>query len=416
MGGNQSPGAISKRGTATLEATVANTLTSLIPKVISRGLPALRANAVTPRLATDYSFMIGGPGHEGNVLTIPTGATQAVATVTPGPTAPANVDHTAGSVSLTIDTHEDTRFHLTDQELSQIAADDTFVPLQMEMAFKAMGDNFDAALLALYVDIYGAAGTPGTAPFASSLAPWTGSTGGRKILMDQLSPVGPWGAVLDPAAEGNLLANATLLAANSRGTDEQVRTGRIGTALGVDWNMNQNVPTHTVGTLTNGTGMLAKVNDAAYTVGESTVDIDDTSLSGTVVAGDIFSVAGDTQTYAVTAGATAATNALAGMAFAPTSQVAWANNAVVTFLGGATGGTNHVANMVMHPGAFGYAFGTPPNNLSLNPTARRTVRDSVTGIPLRVRVVEQHYQTTWYIDYIYGVNTIRKELAVRLAG
>ena len=394
---------------------MANTLTNLIPKVISRGLPALRANAVTPRLCTDYSFMIGSSGNQGNTLTIPKGATQAVATVTPGPTAPANVDHTAGAATLTIDTHEDTRFHLTDQEMTQIDEDDNYIPLQLEMAFKAMGDNFDSALLALYKDIYGAAGTPGTTPFASNLTPWTGSSGGRKILQDQLSPVGPWGAVMDPAAEGNLLANSTLLGANTRGSAEQVNSGKIGSALGVDWNANQNVPTHTCGTLTNGTGMLAKVNDASYTVGESTVDIDDSSLTLSVAVGDIFTVAGDTQQYVVTAAATAGSNAIAGMAFKPTSQVAWADNAVVTFIGGATSNPDHVANLVMHPGAFGYAFGTPPAS-RVNSSAQRIVRDPMTGIPLRVRVVEQHYQTTWYVDYIYGVATIREELAVRLVG
>ena len=86
-----------------------------------------------------------------------------------------------------------------------------------------------------------------------------------------------------------------------------------------------------VGTLSNGTGMLAKVNDATYTVGDFTVDIDDTSLTGTVVAGDIFTVAGDAQQYVVTAGATASGNAIAGMAFTPASKVAWADDAVITF-------------------------------------------------------------------------------------
>tara|TARA_R110000765_G_scaffold109825_1_gene201027 strand:- start:59 stop:1159 length:1101 start_codon:yes stop_codon:yes gene_type:complete len=365
---------------------------------------------------TDYSFMIGGPGAKGNVLTIPKGAAQAVATITPSNAAPSNTDHTAGSETLTVDTWEGTSFHLSDQEMTQIDADNTFIPLQIAEAFKGMGDAFDAAALALYKDIYGASGTPGTAPFATTLGAWTGSGGARAILQDQLSPMGPLNSVLDSAAEGNLLGLSVIHAADSRGSDATMNSGQIGSALGVNWHNNQNVPTHTPGTLSDGTGMLALVNDASYTVGESTVDIDATSLSGTVVVGDIFTVAGDSQQYTVTAGATAGSNAIAGMAFKPTSQVAWANNAQITFIGGATSNPTHVANMVFHPGAFGYAFARPEADMAVDADMQTVIRDPVTGIPIRLMITREHYQTTWRLDYIYGVKTIREELACRIAG
>lgn len=391
---------------------MANTLN--LPKIIARGLPTLRENAVTPRLITDYSFLVGDDGVKGKVLTIPTGATQATAAITSSNTPPANVDHVAGTKTLTIDTHEGSYFHLSDQEKTQMDKDQSFVPLQMSEAFKSIANSVDANILALYKDVYGVSGTFGTTPFASNLAAWTG-TGARKVLIDQLSPVGPWNAVLDPSAEGNLMGLSQVQAANTRGNDATMRTGEIGSVLGASWFVNQSVPTHTCGTLTNGTGMLALVNDASYTVGETTVDIDSSSLSGSVAVGDIFTVAGDTQTYTITAAATAGSNALAGMAFLPASKVAWANNAIITFKDGGTSNPNHTPNLVFHPGAFGIAFASPESS-ALNPENEMIVRDDTSGIPIRVKVTEEYYQTTYRLDVMYGVATIRPEYACRIAG
>jgi len=221
--------------------------------------------------------------------------------------------------------------------------------------------------------------------------------------------------VLDPAAEGNLMGLSQVQAANTRGDDTTMRTGQIGSVLGATWHVNQSVPTHTCGTLTDGTGMLALVNDASYTVGESTVNVDATSLSGAVAIGDIFTVAGDTQQYVITAVGTASGNALAGMAFTPTSQVAWADNAQVTFKDGATSNPNHTPNLAFHPGAFGIAFARPEGE-SLNPENEMVVTDEVSGIPIRVKVTEEYYQRTYRLDVMYGVKTIRPEYAARIAG
>ena len=392
---------------------MANTVTAAIPKVIAAGLPALRENAFTPRLMTSYSHMFGNGVQQGDSVTIPKGAAQTVAAVTPSNTPPSNTDHALDSVTLTVNTWRKTDFYLTDKELTQINADSSYVPLQMSEAFKAIGNDFDGYALGLYDDIYGAAGTPGTTPFASDATAWRDA---RKLLNEQLAPMGGRNIVLDADAEANAMNLAQFRSAEQRGSATTIDSGLVGSAMGATWHMNQNVPTHTVGTLTNGTGMLAKVNDASYTVGESTVDIDDTSLSGTIVVGDVFTVAGDSQQYTVTAAATASGNAISGMAFTPTSKVAWADNAVVTFFGGATGGTNHVANLAFHPQAFGYAFARPDEVQAGDGEVSMVVTDPISGIPIRVCVTREYYQWTWRLDVLFGVVTVRPEFAVRIAG
>jgi len=390
---------------------MANTLTT-IPKVFARGLPALRENAVMPRLVTDYSFMIGNAGQRGDTLTIPVGASQTGAAITAAATAPANSDHVQTSKTLTIGTHWGTRFHLTDQELTQINADDNFIPLQMSEAFKVLGNKVDADLLALYKDVYGNSGTAGTTPFASNMTAWSGSSGSRKVLLDQLSPVGPWNAIVDTAAGGNILSLAEVRSAEQRGSDETVRTGEIGSVLGARWHESQSVPTHTTGTLSDGTNMSCLVNNASVNVGDTTLACDESSLSGTVVQGDLFTVAGDSQQYVITTGATASGNAIT-LTFTPAAKVAWANNAQVTFTGV---GTNSVSNMAFNPGAFGVAFATPSDVSVVDAGASMVMTDAVTGIPVRLKVREGYYETTWYLDILFGVATVRPEFAARILG
>lgn len=239
----------------------------------------------------------------------------------------------------------------------------------------------------------------------------TDVTAMRKVLNKQLAPPGDRRVVIDPDAEANALDLRAFQDSSWRGDTAGIIEGQINRKFGFDWFMDQLVPTHTTGTLSNGSTHTAKVNDASYTVGESTVDIDETTLTGTVVEGDVFTVAGDNQTYTVTADATAAANALAGMAFTPPSKVAWANEAVVTFQ------DSHVVNLGFHRDAF--AFASRPledvNNANLG-SLIQSATDPVSGLSLRLEVSRQHKRINWSFDILYGAKLVRPELATRLAG
>lgn len=386
---------------------MANTLTPIIPKVIAAGLPALREAAVLPQLIRNYSGMLGSNAQKGNTLTIPKSATQAVTDVTPAPTDPSNVDHTVDSVTLTIDQHRKTFFHLTDQEATQVS-ENGYVPLQMSEAFRSLANDVNDKIHALSVDFYSITGTAGTTPFGSNANDLIAA---RKLLKTQLAPRGEYIAVMDHAAEENLLQLAQITDADRRGSAVSINSGEVNTVLGTRIFADHAVDTFDPGTLSDGTNMSALVNNASVSVGDTSLAVDETSLTGTVNKGTIFTVAGDTQQYVVTANATAATNA-ATVSFTPAAKVAWADNAQVTFFGV---GTDYVDNMVFHPDAMGIAFAEPA--AMLGDTANSfVVRDPVTGIPIRVIAKPQHYQTSFYLDILYGVATIRREYGTRIAG
>ena len=389
---------------------MANTLAA-IPKVFTRGLGPLREAAVMAALVTNFSYLVGSAAQRGDVLTIPKSASQTGAAITAAATAPANSDHAQTSETLTIGTHWGTRFHLTDQELTQIDADEHFIPGQMEEAFKVLGNKVDTDLMDQADNLYGGAGTAGTTPFASAATDWVGSSGAQKILNDQLSN-GPYNIVLDPAAYGNAMNLANIVQAQQRGSDITAQTGRIGHALGADWYMSQNVATHTTGTLSDGTDMSCLVNNASVAIGDTTVPTDETSLTGTVVAGDRFTVAGDTQQYVITTGATAASNAVT-LTFTPGAKVAWADDAQIEFIGL---GTNPVRNLAFNRGCFGVAFATPKDVSIVDAGPTLIMTDPVTGIPVRLKVREGHYQTTWYLDILFGVSTVWREKGAIIMG
>jgi len=389
---------------------VANTLTPIIPKLIARGLPALREAAVLPRLVRDYTGLVGSDAQKGNVLTIPKSASQAVTDVTPGPTDPSNVDHTVDSVTLTIDQHRKTFFHLTDQEATQVMQGD-YVPLQMSEAFRSLANDVNDKIQALSVDFYSISGTAGTTPFGSNANDLIAA---RKLLKTQLAPRGDYTAVIDHDAEENLLQLAQLTDADRRGSADSIMSGEVGRVLGTRVFADHAVDTFDPGTLSDGTDGAALVNNASVAIGDTSVPMDETSLTGTIKKGAIFTVAGDTQQYVVTADATAATNAVT-VSFAPAAKVAWADNAAVTFFGGASGLTDWVDNVVFHPDAMGIAFARPASLLG-DQSNQFTVTDPVTGIPIRVIAKEQHYQTTFYLDILFGTDTIRREYGTRIAG
>jgi len=381
---------------------MANSFTNIAPKILARALPTLRQNAVFPRLVnTGYSQT---PLQRGLTVDVEVPTAQVAAAITASNTPPSNQDTTPTVVQVTADQWYGTDFHMSDKDRNQIDADEQFVPPQMAEAIKAIANNVDAAVAALYVDVYNASGTAGTTPFASTAAlktDWT--AGARKYLNTNLAPFDSRNIILDVEAEANALSLSEFQAVDKRGDAGGIINGEIGYKLGAGWFLDQNIPTHTRGTLAT----APLVNDASYGIGESTVDIDATSLTGTVVIGDVFTVAGDTQQYTVTANATAAGNALAGMAFTPTSKVAWADDAAVTFI------ASHTANMAFHRDAFALVT-APLDDGGLGNVM--SIQDPVTGLVLRLEQRRDYKQTTWEFDILYGVKTVRPELAARILG
>lgn len=327
-------------------------------------------------------------------------------------------DHTNVNDSLVLDQHVEQGFYLTDPEAYAIEAGKDYVPHLMESAVESVARRIAQDAWLTYKSVYGAVGTPGTTPFGSTTDLLVD---GGALLDDQLCPPERRVGLLNGAAKAALLKLDAFKGFDKRNEMGPLKDAVLGRFLGFDLMLDQAVPRHTAGTLTNGSAHAALIN-GAVSAGATTLNIDATSLSGTVVTGDIFTVAGDTQTYRVTNGTlTASGNAIAGIQFAPASVSGFADNAVITFK------DSHRVNLLMHPNALYFGSrrmdqGQHVRSLMQQETGqgsgifKRSMVDPVTGIVLRVSVQEQKQQTAWMLDCMYGFKLVRPELAVRLMG
>jgi hypothetical protein len=194
-------------------------------------------------------------------------------------------------------------------------------------------------------------------------------------------------------------------------------------------NMSQSIKQHTTGSRTNGTTSAAVTAEGA-----TTISLTGLGASGTILAGDVFTVAGcfavNPQTRETT-GSLAQFVALAsvtasggGAADVTVSAIYSANHAlatvntlpgngqVVTFLGAAS--TQFAQNLVYHKDAITFATA----DLLLPQGVDMAARATHNGISLRV--VRQYDinndRMPCRIDVLYGYSTIRPQMACRIWG
>ena len=368
---------------------------------------ALRENSVTPRLINhDYN---PAPAEKGAIVDIPIPSAVNVADVTPAMVAPAATDMTPGRARLALDQWREASLYVTDRELQEIA--EGTIPMQATEAVKALANDVDRFVLGLYRGVYGWSGTSGATPFAATTAEFAGAL---QVLQDQLCPMDQnIRAVVGTAAWANAIQLRAFQDASWGGGPQGLVEAQIGRKMGADWWVNQNVPTHTRGTMVNGAGDPQAEVTATVDAGATTFGVDDTTLTGTIVPGDVFTVAGDTQTYVVTnaTALTAIANAITGITFAPAAQQQWDAASVISVM------PTHLNNMVFHRDAF--AFASRPlaaGNVPALGADMDTIVDPISGIVLRVEMTRHYKQTRISYDILYGATIVRPQLACRLVG
>lgn len=385
---------------------MANSFSAIMPKILARGLRVLRERAVMPRLVNlDYSMEAA---EKGDTIDVPISAAVGTRAVTPSNTPPAPSDTTPTKVQVTLDNWRQTDpFYMTDKEMVEIDRNAHFLPGQVEEAVKALANYVNQQIHALYVGVYGFAGTAGTDPFASTV---TGATDARKVLNQQKCPLDMRRGVVNFNAEANMLALPAFSDAEKIMSPIVKLEGEIGRKYGIDWVADDHVTNHVSGT-PGGTPLVN--NGAGYAAGSTSIAIDGlTNTTGDYHAGDIISFASHSQTYVVTALATANGSGQVTVTIDPPLVAAITDNSAVTLK------ASHSVNLVFHRNAF--AFATRPLATTVADLAMgrqiMSMQDPQTGLNLRLEVSRQHKQTVWEFDILFGCKLVRAALAARLAG
>jgi hypothetical protein len=378
---------------------VTNTITQVLGKLLADGVLALRQNAVAPRLVNrDYEALAAQK--MGNVINVPIPSAIAARAVTPSVVMNSNVASAPTVALVTLDHWMESPFEASDSDVAAMSP--TFFPMQASEAIKSLGNDADAYLIAKAAGVFQFVGAAGTTPFASGLT-LLGTA--RKQLNVGLAPMDNRFVLVDPAADGNVITTPNVIQANFRGNQNGINNADPGTLLGFAYYMDQNC-----GTITPGvgwvTGYIASTVSGA--VGQTTLNVINTTASGTILVGDIFTSGAGT--YVITAQQTTTATSATILTFTPALATAIATGAAITVLG-----TAYTVNLAANKYAFAWASRPLAGSLVDGHIFQAPV-DLISGIALRLELSRQYKLETLSYDYLAGAGLIRPQFAVKVLG
>lgn len=380
---------------------MANTISAILPVILAQGASALRQNALMAQLINRDLQTIAQ--RKGNVVNVPIPSAIAARAVTPAVAFAANVDSSPTSFPVTLDQWYEAPIQLSDSDEANIDPM-LFITMQATEAIKSLGNNVDSYILGKHTGFFAYCGTMGTTPFNGSL---TVAASAKKLLSINLAPINDRRFVIDPSAEANLLVNQEVLQTQMRGDTGGIIAGTIGTKLGFDFYMNQNVTTFTPGTGWVTGFALSTVSAAA---GDTTLNLINASASGTILVGDLFSIGGGSSQYAVTKTATSSATVAVLISFYPPLRAAASVAVAITVVA-----TAYTVNLAFHRDAWAFAS-RPLSGVFQSGNVFQAPTDPVSGIALRLELSRQYKQETLSYDVLYGANVIRPQLGCKVFG
>lgn len=333
---------------------------------------------------------------------------------------------TETQVPVTLNTQFGVDLQFSSQDLA-LTIDD-FSDRFVKPAIATVANKIDADGLALYNQIYQSVGTPGTTP--SALLTYLAA--GVK-LDDSAAPMdGLRSVIVTPLMQATIVDALKGLFQQASAIASQYEKGKMGTAAGFDWFMDQNCAAHQTGTWA-GTPLVNGANQTG-----ASIVIDGWTAGDTLKKGDILQFAsvnkvnpmsrqavGSLQDFVVTADKTMTGSDT--IAIDPPITITGANqtvtispadNAVVTIFSHASTYSNKLSptGLVFHRDAFTLVTADLPLPGGVDMAAR--VSDKQLGISIRM-IRAYDINTDLFpcrLDVLYGWAVLRPELACRMQG
>jgi len=379
----------------------ANTLTGLIPTlyesldVVSRELVGM-----IPAVVRDSKIERAAKGQ-----TVMSYATPAVTAsdITPGVTAPNDGDQTIGNIpiSITKSRYVPIRWNGEEQRGMQSGPGAmTIMADQFAQAFRTLANEVEADLATSYKFASRAVGTAGTAPFGTA-SDLTDFSNARQVLEDNGAPTSALRYIAGGAAINNLRGKqAVLFRVNEAGTDQLLRQGVVGEVGGMMVGNSAQIKP-----VTKGTGSAYTSNTAGYAVGATSITL--ITGTGTVLAGDVVTFAGDTNQYVVATGVAAPGTIVLAQ---PGLRQALAASAVAMTIG-----NSFTPNLAFARTAIVLATRIPatPLDSSGRPMDmaddRTIVVDPVSGLAFEVALYTQYRQIKYEVALAWGFSVVKPE-------
>ena len=387
---------------------MANTLTNLIPDlyealdVVSREMvgmiPAVSRNSSIERAALNET------------VRVPITPAASTATNTAGVTAPDTGDQTIDNVSVSISKSKHVPIRYNGEETKGLQNAGTFSSVlaqQSYQAIRALVNEMEADLwAAAYIKASRAYGTAATAPFGTA-GDFSDFAGVARILDENGCPVNDRQLVLGHAAMANLRGKQSVLfKANEAGSDDMLRNGMTDRIQGMAIRHSNAVSTHTAGGMTG----FDINNGAGEAVGQTSLTYDGGTVNTTgAKAGDVVTLAGDTNKYIVNTATTSTTGEL--VINAPGLRIAGADTTEMTI------GATYTANLAFDRSAIHLVARAPAmpegGDAAVDMT---TIVDDRSGLSFEVALYKQFLQNVIHVRAAWGVAAIKQAHIATLLG
>jgi hypothetical protein len=276
---------------------------------------------------------------------------------------------------------------------------------KIAQAIRTITNEVETDLGALYSTFSRAYGTSGTTPLGTA-NDYTDASEALKILKDNGAPGSDNQLVINTAAGSNFIGKQS--AVNSAGTDSMLRQGVLLDLAGMPLRESAQINAHTTGGIT-GTVTVTGVEP----VGETTINLTTAAASSVeFVAGDLLSIAGDSNKYVVTAAATIGASTTGDVIIAANGlRIATAGSEAITEV------ASYAGNMCFNRSALILAARAParPEEGDLA-TDSMIITDPRSGLSLEFSMYPGYRKVRYEVALAWGVKNIKPEHTSLLLG
>lgn len=390
---------------------MANTITNLIPTifealdVVSRELvglvPSVMMSASAERAALNQTITgwVAPAASAGNV--------------TPAVTPPDDGDQTIGNTTVTITKARRVPVRWNGEQSMSLNAPGgpgraNIMRDQFAQAFRTLSNEVETDLAALHIYASRAYGTAATPPFGISATKsgYDDISGVREILVANGAPPSDMQLTLGTIAGSKLRALAQLNDVRASNDESFLRQGVLLPIQGMSIRESGQIKTHTAGT-----GASATTDATGYAVGATTITLASAG-TGTILAGDVITFAGDANKYVVVTGDADVSNGGTVVLAAPGLRQAIPASATnITVV------ATSVRNMAYHRNAIALALRVPALPVEGDSAVDRTiVTDPRSGISFEIALYPQYRQMQFEISAAWGVAAIKPAHMALLLG
>lgn len=384
---------------------MANTLTGLTVTIYNAlDVVSRELTGFIPAVSSDMTY---NRAAKGQTVTSPVAPAATASDITPGVTPPNDGDQVIGKVDMTITKARRVPVRWNGEEKLALdnngASYNTILRDQFAQAMRTLANEVEADVAGLAIGASRAVGTAGTTPFATNLKD---SALALKALQDNGAPKGDLQLVIDTTAGANMRTLTQLTKANEANDDSLLRRGVLLDVHGFAIRESAQVVTPA-----SGTGASATTNAAGYAIGATSITLASAG-TGTIVAGDVITFAGDTNQYVVAGGDTDVSNG--GTITLAKPGLRKAIPAAATAI---TVAPTSTRNLAFARSAIALATRIPalPEGGD-SADDRMIVTDPVSGLSFEIAIYRQYRQVQYEVSLAWGCAMVKPEHSIILLG